>query len=160
MVKIYSVIFFLAVASIIISSCKKEKLNEDLYEEVKGTGLILYQNKDSILSPAGTSPHGLFKLKFNATSTSQFGSDGKFPGGSTFKNGSLIVKEVYSGGQLSLYAIMKKDADSKFSANGWLWSEYEPDGKVKYSITEKGKSCTSCHSGSPNRDLTRSFDLH
>ncbi|MBI4945190.1 MAG: cytochrome P460 family protein [Bacteroidetes bacterium] len=148
-----------ALVAIILFSCKKKKLNENLYEEAKASGLVLYQNKDSILSPAGSSPHGPFKLKFNSTAASQFGSDGKFPVGGAFTNGSLIVKEVYSGGQLSLYAVMKKD-DSKFSADGWLWAEYEPDGKTTYSVGEKGKSCTSCHATNPNRDLIKSFDLY
>lgn len=134
-------------------------MNESLYEESTASGLVLYQNNDSILSPAGGSPHGNFKLKFNAAAMSQFGSDGKFPSGGTFKEGSLIVKEVYTGSDISLYAVMKKD-DSKFAANGWLWAEYQPDGKTKYSIAKKGKDCTSCHSTSANRDLTKSFDLH
>jgi hypothetical protein len=157
MLKIYSV-FLLTALAIVLFSCKKKKLNENLYEEATATGLTFYQNNDSILSPAGPSPHGTFKLKFNSTTVSQLGSDGKFPGG-TFQDGSVIVKEVYSGNQVTLYAVMKKD-DSRFSANGWLWGEYKPDGEVVYSVGEKGKVCVSCHSGSPNRDLTRSFDLH
>lgn len=150
---------FFFVALIVFSACKKEKLNEGLYEESKSADLVYYQNKDSILSAAGTSPHGMFKLKFNSLAVSQFGSDGKFPAGGTFQEGSLIVKEVYSGGALTQYAIMKKD-DSKFSAGGWLWAEYAPDGKAVYSAGEKGKSCTGCHSGNSNRDLTLSFGLH
>ena len=134
-------------------------MNNDLYEEATASGLVLYKNKDSILSAAGTSPHGPFKLKFNALAASQFGTDGKFPTGGTFKDGSLIVKEVYANGTLQLYAVMKKD-DSKFSENGWLWAEYGTDGKTVYSIGEKGKSCVGCHSGTPNRDRTISFDLH
>lgn len=144
---------------VVLSACKKKKTNEDLYDESKASGLVLYQNKDSILSPAGSSPHGPFKLKFNSTAVSQFGNDGKLAAGATFPNGALIVKEVYSGNTLTLYAVMKK-SDSKFASNGWLWAEYEPDGKTKYSVGEKGKSCVPCHSTTPNRDLTKSFDLH
>lgn len=158
MKKIFLIVSLMGVA-LAIPSCKKKSLNEDLYEESKAPELTLYQGKDSILSPAGGSPHGPFKLKFNATAVSQFGSDGKLPTGGTFKEGALIVKEIYSSGQLSLYAVMKKE-DSKFSASGWLWAEYEPDGKTIYSVGKKGKDCVSCHSGSPDRDLTRSFDLH
>ena len=145
---------------IVISSCKKEKhTNEDLYEESKASGLTFYKNKDSILSPAGGSPHGTFKLKFNSAATVAFDSNGKLPAGGTFPNGSLIVKEVYSGGQIILYAVMKK-SDSEFAANGWLWAEYKPDGGTEYSVSKKGGACTSCHSGSTNRDLVRTFDLH
>lgn len=159
--RIFSASLLVVIVMLTATSCKKDKkVNEALYDEAIASGLELYKNNDSILSAAGGSPHGPFKLKFNSTSVSQFGTDDKFPSGSTFQNGSLIVKEAYSGTTLTLYAIMKKDADSKFSANGWLWGEYEPDGKVIYSVGEKGKSCTSCHSGSPNRDLTKSFDFH
>lgn len=160
MSKFHLIIYFITITILLTSSCKKKKLNEDLYEEAIASELVLYQNKDSILSPAGGSPHGPFKLKFNTTATSQFGSDGRLPIGATLKDGSLIVKEIYAGGKLSLYAIMKKNSDSKFSTNGWLWAEYEPDGKVKYSVGEKGKSCISCHSSTSNRDLTKSFSLH
>jgi len=158
-IRIISITLFTALM-IVFFSCKKKKLNESLYEEASvHHGLAFYMNKDSILSAAGSSPHGSFKLKFNSTATAQFGVDGKFPAGGTFQKGSLIVKEVYAGGALTQYAIMKKD-DSKFSASGWLWAEYGPDGKTVYSVGEKGKSCTGCHSGTPNRDLTISFDLH
>lgn len=149
------------IISLTIFSCKKEKkTNEKLFDEVNAADLVFYQNKDTILSPAGGSPHGNFKLKFNNTASGQFGTDGKFPQGGTFTDGSLIVKEVYSGGTLTLYAVMKKDSKSKFSGNNWLWAEYEPDGKTKFSVGKKGDGCISCHSGSPNRDLTKSFDFH
>lgn len=156
--KLYLIIPCIALL-ITISSCKKKKLNESLYEESTESGLVFYKNNDSILSGAGNSPHGSFKLKFNTLAASQFGPDGKLPTGATFQNGSLIVKEIYSGGVITLYVVMKKD-DSKFASNGWLWAEYGTDGKTVYSVGEKGESCIGCHSATPNRDLTLSFDLH
>jgi len=149
---------FLAL-TVLIFSCKKRKLNSSLYEEAKASGLSFYKGKDTLWGPAGGSPHGPFKLKFNSTAASALGSDGKLAQGSSFPNGSLILKEAYSGSSLSLYVIMKKES-SKFSTNGWLWAEIEPDGDTKYSVGEKGASCKSCHSNSTNRDYTRSFDLH
>lgn len=153
------IIFTLVSTLIILHSCKKKKLNKNLFEEATASDLVFYQNNDSILSPGGPSPHGPFKLRFNSTTASQLGPDGRFPTGNTFASGSLIVKELYSGNTLTLIAVMKKD-DSKFAANGWLWAEYEPDGKIKYNINEKGKSCIGCHSEPLNRDYTKSFDLH
>jgi len=141
------------------SSCSKEKISNNLYEESIASDLAFYQNNDVILTPAGSSPHGPFKLKFNEKVMSQLGSDGKLPEGATFKKGSLIVKEVYSGSTLQLIAVMKKD-DSKYSGEGWLWAEYKPDGTAAYNISDKGNSCIACHSTSMNRDLTKSFDLH
>lgn len=142
------------------SACKKKKLNEELYEHSKAADLVYYQSLDTILQPKGGSPHGEFKLRFNALAASQLGPDGKLPVGNLFPVGSLIVKEVYSAaGELTLYAVMRKD-DTRFAGNGWLWGEYKPNGEVVYSIGEKGKNCTSCHSASGHRDMVRSFELH
>jgi hypothetical protein len=156
----YVVLITLILILVIFSTCKKKKTNTDLFEESKGSGLSFYKGKDTIYSPAGDSPHGKFKLKFNSIAQSKLDASGKLPAGATFDNGALIVKEVYENSTLTLYAVMKKDAKSKFSANGWLWAEYAPDGSVKYDVSKQGEACTSCHSATTNRDHTRSFDLH
>jgi len=141
-------------------SCKKKKTNTDLYEESKASGLSYYKMKDTIYSPAGGSPHGSFKLKFNAAALSKLDASGKLPTGATFDDGALIVKEVYSGNSIILYAVMKKDSKSDYSAKGWVWAEFDPDGGVHYNVSKNGDGCVSCHSTPPSRDYTRSFDLH
>jgi hypothetical protein len=146
--------------SVLYVSCKKKKTNEKLYEDSKSADLSFYKGKDTIYGAKGGSPHGNFKLKFNSTALASLGGDGKLPVGSSFNEGSLIVKEVYSGSELTLYAIMKKDSKSKFASNKWLWAEYKPNGKVVYNVSLEGKACTSCHTTGTTRDLTRSFDLH
>jgi hypothetical protein len=154
---ILTLVLFIALLNL---SCKKKKTTDKLYKDATSSDLIFYKNKDTIYPPAGGSPHGSFKLKFNSTAMSKFDASGRLPQGATFDNGSVIVKEVYSGGSLSLYAVMKKDPDSKFSSNGWLWAEFGTDGKDIFSISKKGDGCVSCHKATPNRDLARSFDLH
>ncbi len=153
------IIFVLAFLATVIISCKKKKTNDALLEESKSVDLSFYKSKDTIYSPAGGSPHGNFKLKFNSQAVSKLDPSGKLPAGGSFDDGALIVKEIYSGTELTLYAVMKKDRKSKFSSKGWLWAEYEPSGKVVYNVSSQGKACTSCHSSS-DKDLTRSFDLH
>ena len=143
-----------------VCSCKKKKTQEALYEESRAADLSFYKGVDTVYAAAAGSPHGSFKLKFNAKARSMLDASGKLPVGASFGNGALIVKEVYSGNTLTLYAVMKKDASSKFSSNGWVWVEYEPGGKAHYSVAKKGENCVSCHSSSTHRDLTRSFDLH
>ncbi len=150
----------LVTGSLIIFSCKKKKTNESLYKESSGDQLSYYKGKDTVYSAAGTSPHGNFKLKFNQTALSALGADGKLPTGQTFPEGSLIVKEVYSGGVKTLYVVMKKDPKSKFANNKWIWAEYKPDGEVVIGVNKDGKDCVSCHTSGNNRDLTLSFDLH
>lgn len=141
-------------------SCKKQRTNERLYEESKSSDLTFYKGKDTIYGAKGGSPHGKFKLKFNATAVASLGADGKLPVGGSFSDGALIVKEVYSGNEITLYAVMKKDSKSKYASSEWLWAEYKPNGEVFYSAASEGKSCTGCHSSGTSRDFTRSFDLH
>jgi hypothetical protein len=157
---IRSLVILAILSSTFYVSCKKKKTNEKLYEESKASDLTFYKGKDTIYGAKGGSPHGNFKLKFNAAAIASFGNDGKLPAGGSFKDGALIVKEVYSGSELTLYAIMKKDSKSKYAKNGWVWAEYEPNGDVYYNVSDKGKGCTGCHSTGTSRDFTRSFDLH
>ena len=154
--------FFLLVAfvSLMALGCKRKKVNERLYNEIITSDLTFYKSKDTIYSAKGGSPHGSFKLKFNAIASSVLGSDGKLPQGVSFPEGSLIVKEAYNGNELVLYAIMKRELDSKFSKDDWVWAEYEPNGEVVYNVSLKGKACIDCHKSGLSRDLVRAFDLH
>ena len=154
--------FFLIII-MVIQSCKKDKqaieTDKQLYSEIGQSGYSYYRN-GNILSAASQSPHGSFKLRFNSTALAALDSTGKLPSGGVFPSGSIIVKDVYSGNNLSLYAVMKKDPSNSSSGSGWLWAEYETDGTAKFSVSKRGNGCISCHSGTPNRDLVRTFDLH
>jgi hypothetical protein len=55
---------------------------------------------------------------------------------------------------------MKKDPSNGNAGSGWVWAEFKTDGSASFSTGKKGDGCISCHSGLPNRDLTRTFDLH
>lgn len=163
--KLYSMktinqLLVLATLALTFASCQKKKLNEELYESSKATDLQFYKNNDTIYSGAGSSPHGSFKLKFNGIAVAALGADGKLHTGATFPNGSVIVKEVYTDGVPSLYVVMKKDSESKFQGENWVWGEYKLDGTTVYSVADKGASCISCHSTGTNRDFVKSFDLH
>jgi hypothetical protein len=154
-------LFLITLTSLTIFSCRKKKTTEAIFDESTNGALYFYKGKDTIYSPAGTSPHGNFKLKFNQTAFDALGADGKLPAGQTFPEGSLIVKEVYSSsGEKMLYAIMKKDRKSKFANHKWIWAEYELNGDVKVNIAREGKDCVDCHTSGVTRDLTLSFDLH
>jgi Cytochrome P460 len=146
-----------------IQSCKKDKAEADaddtLYKEMTAGGYAYYQS-GAILSGVSPSPHGSFKLRFNATAFAALDSTGELPAGNTFPSGSIIVKEIFDGSSINLYAIMKKDPSNENAGSGWLWAEYKPDGSTAFSAKRKGDGCISCHSGSPQRDLVRTFDLH
>ncbi len=149
--------------AISFQACRNDKVETDLvnnlFEESTASGLTFYKN-GALLNGVSPSPHGAFKLRFNAIAQTVLDTAGELPSGSSFPNGSLIVKEVYSGGAISLIAIMKKDPANDYAGNGWLWAEFNPDGSTAFGIEKKGDGCISCHSGTPNRDLTRTFDLH
>lgn len=153
-----SLLFF----SIIFQACQKRKiknLEEEIYDDFSKGSYSYYQG-GVILSPAGPSPHGDFKLKYNSVAATVLDSNGELPTGGTFPNGSILVKEVYSSGAINLYAVMKKDTESKFAANGWIWIEYSTDGKTVFSAKKKGDGCISCHSSGTARDQVKTYDLH
>jgi len=144
-----------------IQSCKKSarRTDKNLYESLGESGYTFYKG-GAILPAKGSSPHGPFKLRFNTIANAALDTALKLPLGNSFPNGSIIVKELFNGNNLILYVVMKKEDNNKNAADGWLWSEYEINGDVAYSVGSKGNSCTSCHKSTPNRDLTLTFDLH
>ena len=155
------IIFFAIIAY--MQSCKKDETDTNadnaLYSEATASGYTFYQS-GTILSAAAPSPHGSFKLRFNATAQAALDTTGELPSGNSFPNGSIIVKEIHNGSNISLYAVMKKDPSNGNAGSGWIWGEFNTDGSTAFSIGKKGDGCISCHSGSPNRDLVRTFDLH
>jgi hypothetical protein len=154
---------------IITQSCENNDLadfepvepetDEALIKEIDQTGYTFYANGET-LTAASASPHGSFKLRFNQKAWDVLDSNEELPTGKSFPDGSVIVKEVYSGATLVLIAVMKKATKDPNAASGWLWAEYRPDRSVHYGISHKGDACVTCHSSGIHRDLVRTFDLH
>jgi hypothetical protein len=147
--------------------CKKDEEQEPVinadsmfYNETQSNSGYTYFRNGKILSAASPSPHGSFKLRFNSVAQAALDSTGQLSKGSTFPENSIIVKEVYSGGSLSLLVPMKKSPNDENAANGWVWAEYDTDGSTVYSISKKGADCTGCHSLDNHRDFVKTFDLH
>lgn len=113
-----------------------------------------YKDDESTLLSGAHGPHGTFKLRFNSIAYNALTDQGKLPSGSSFPEGSLLIKDVYSGSSLTLYAIMYK------KSNAWLWAEIEPGGSILHSINAAESICTGCHSQSGNRDLAVSFNFY
>lgn len=146
-----------------ITACTNDKISVDedavLFGDVMSGGYHYYQT-GNLLSGISPSPHGSFKLRFNETAFAVLDSTGELPSGSRFPVGSVIVKEVYSGNNNSLYAVIKKEPSNSLAKDGWLWAELNTDGSTHYSAGNKGSGCSGCHGGAPNRDFIRTFDLH
>lgn len=130
-----------------------------LFDEANESGYTYYQSGNTI-SPAVESPHGMYKLRFNSIALQALDGNGELPENTPFPRGSLLVKEVYRNSVLIGLAVMKKAPTDGSAGDGWLWAEYELDGKPGASINTKGSGCISCHNDTPNRDLVRTFDLH
>ena len=64
-------------------------------------------------------------------------------------DGSLIVKDGYDRGALTLVAVMSKRDDA------WFWAEYQEDGEVDSSGTPR--VCLKCHDAGD--DYVRAFGL-
>jgi|SRR5688572_10262345 len=160
---------FIVIAAVAIHSCKDDDdddpapsptADQNFYNEVIASGYTFYQSGNTLpgISP---STHGSFKLRFNSTALGALDSTGELPVGGTFPTGSILVKEVYNGGNLDLFAVMKKDPANTNAGSGWLWAEYDTDGTVITTVTSKGSpTCVSCHASNPTRDMVKTFDLH
>ncbi len=113
-----------------------------------------YKNDPSIIYSGSFGQHGPFKLRFNALAKSALKADGKLAIGALMPEGAFIVKDVYSGGTISLFAFMYKKSGS------WLWGEIEPNGSVHYSVNKNSSLCVNCHNQTGNRDYLRSFEFY
>lgn len=111
-----------------------------------------YKNDPSVLYPrSASSPHGEFRLRFNSIAMKALTDAGKLPLNSMMPEGSLVIKDVYSGQEVSLYAFMYKRGGS------WLWGEIKRNGEILHSVRADPGVCTGCHSAQGHRDLIRSF---
>jgi len=111
---------------------------------------------------SGTSAHQPFvRVSMNAMAFAAL-QNGRLPAGSEFPTGSLIFKEVLSSqsGAVDVWALMYKDRANSHAGDGWLWAEIRPSGAIVYSITDRGRACTGCHSleQGPQNDLVRTFE--
>ncbi|MFN0200216.1 MAG: cytochrome P460 family protein [Bacteroidia bacterium] len=162
----YFTLLLLLGASMLYSGCRRS-VDDDptsadgaLYAALKNQTFTYYKGEDKILQPKGSSPHGPFKLLFNAKAASVLDSLGKLPVGATFPDSSIVLKEVFDGNDKKQLVPMMRMRNDANSAEGWLWGQYTPEGKLVYSVSKKGAKCVSCHQATGNRDLTLSFGLH
>lgn len=125
-----------------------------LLDSCRQENLPYYKNDPNSLLSGSSGPHGTFKLRFNAIANKALTDNGKLPVSGSFPEGSLIVKDIYSGGSISLYAFMYKRGGS------WLWGEIAPNGNILYSVNKNPSTCTGCHSQTGQRDLVVSFNFY
>lgn len=142
-------------------SCKHDPITTDidweLYEMALQTdGYTWFKNTNAALAKSSGSGHSepYLRTRFNNIASTKLDSNGRVMNGTTFPNGSVIVKELLNGDQsIARYAILFKDPTNEYAdANGWVWGYVFPGGKVAASATERGGACIGCHSQSGNID--------
>lgn len=148
--------------------------DEDLFAQSQDGDFTFFRNDDRRLpfTPGGGGHSGWIRMRFNPTAQSALDEQGDLPVGSTFPEGSVIVKETYDGEtdpEPRLINVMRKAPSDPNAGGGWVWGEYRNDGSPVVAVSQKGQSCVSCHSitaeNSPvagdlgNRDLVRTFGL-
>ncbi len=154
---------------VVISSCKKDDEDDDdteplstdaqLYNmAIEPSGFTWYKNSATPLPKSNSSGHSepLLRTRYNAVAATKLGTDGKVMAGTTFPEGSLIVKELLNSDEsISLYAILyKQSGNEDADADGWVWGYIRPNGEVAISATEKGTGCRGCHSQNGSIDFT------
>jgi len=126
-------------------------------------GYALFPNAEAVTRGTlnGSDAHQpMVRVSLNAKAMSAL-QNGKLPSGTRFPNGSVVFKEIRSsGGSTMVYTVLYKDSTNTAAGQGWLWAEFNPNGSVAYSITNRGSACTSCHSREqgPQNDFVRTFE--
>lgn len=150
----------LATFSVVVS-CKKDSTPSDtdaeLFEKAKATtGFTYYKKSTELLDKSSGTGHSqpYLRTKYNDIAATKLDSTGKIIAGTTFPEGSLIVKELFDNTTtIGRYAMLYKNSSSPDAdAKGWVWGYVNSDGKVAEPASKKGTSCINCHSQSDNID--------
>lgn len=137
------------------NACKKddtlEGIDKELFDMAVVTdGFTWYKNSDSLLDKSPGSGHSLpfLRTRYNAIAATNLDTNGKILPGTSFANGSLIVKElIRDDNTIVRYAILyKQSGNANADPKGWVWGYVNTDGTVEESATRKGGSCINCHS--------------
>ena len=156
--------FTIAIVSICaFDSCKKDKntdmIDKELYDMAKSTtGFAWYKDSEALLDKSSGSGHTqpFLRTRYNSVASTQLDANGQVKAAVVFPEGSLIVKELFSGpATLDQYAILYKKPDNpNADANGWVWGYVKADGTVVEPASNKGNACITCHSQTDNINYT------
>lgn len=159
------IFLFMAVCSVAIlhlTSCSKDPsqttgIDKELYEMAKiSTGSVWFKNSSALLKKSSGSAHPqpFLRTRYNSIAAAKLDLAGKIMVGTTFPEGSLIVKELYDNTTtLGRYAVLyKKSGSAEADSKGWVWGYINADGSVAEPASNKGSGCISCHSQADNID--------
>ena len=121
------------------------------------SALIWYKNDDALLDKSAGSAHTQPQLRtgYNSTAATILDAEYKVTEGTTFPEGSFIVKELWQDGAIDRWAMLwKQPANEYADANGWVWGYIDGDETIAEPAKNKGEICISCHSQAGNIDMT------
>lgn len=152
---------FCLISLLLSTACNKDKaaiaIDKKLFDLAKNTdGFVWFKYSEVLLvksSGSGRSQDFL-RTRYNAIAATQLDSNGRIVNGTTFPEGSLIVKELFKNtSTIDRYAILYKESGSEYAnANGWVWGYIDANGSVNISADKKGASCINCHTQSNHID--------
>jgi hypothetical protein len=121
-----------------------------------------WANSPALLDRAGDSPHAeQIRTRYNIQAAMQLTPEGRVMEPAEFPDRSIIVKEVYTDGDLTGLLVMYKAEDDPNAGHGsWLWAEFDPEGNVRHSIAQDNAACHDCHNQTLLFDHTRMNDSH
>jgi len=156
-------LLFALVASAVLAACQHEvgsfDTDTELFERSRSNeASVWYKLNDTLLPRSSGSGHSeaLLRTRFNATAASALDSVGQVIADTTFRNGSLIVKELWPDASgVGTYAVMlKRPSDPSADANGWIWGYIRSSGEVRESAIDQGAVCRGCHAQAGSIDGT------
>jgi hypothetical protein len=148
-------------ALFLVHACKKDEEAEGIDKELldlasSTSGFTWYKNNAAFLPKSSASAHSFsyLRTRYNAVASVALDSSGKVLDSTLFPEGSLVVKELSNSiGGLDRYAILLKRTGSPYAdAKGWVWGYVNKDKSVAEPASNKGASCSGCHSQTGNID--------
>lgn len=114
---------------------------------------------DTLTGGSTTAHEPRVRVRYNAKAATRLTQDGRVMTGGVFPDSSFIVKELYTGSQLTTIAYMYKlRGAANASETGWVWAESDGTGRVKIPASRRGSGCIGCHAS--GIDFTRMNDTH
>jgi hypothetical protein len=114
---------------------------------------------DTLTGGSTTAHEPRIRVRYNAKAATRLTQGGRVIAGAVFPDSSFIVKELYTGSQLTTIAFMyKMRGAANASAAGWIWAESDGTGRVKIPAARRGTGCEGCHA--TGIDFTRMNDTH
>jgi hypothetical protein len=114
---------------------------------------------DTLTGGSTTAHEPRVRVRYNAQAATRLTQEGRVIAGAVFPDSSLIVKELYTGSQLTTIAYMFKLRGAAYASEaGWVWAESDGAGGIKIPASRRGTGCVGCHA--PGIDFTRMNDTH